>query len=154
VVRTARPLLYWGGQRCSQVVAAFILCLLVPGSGWLFGDPELAWSMYAKSASFRLRVETTTEGRHRSVPASALAAAATGSLRTALSGAEHFKFTSSGPALRRNLGKLTLLACEASRADRVKLTLEERATLDAPVRSSRKEAVCPTFVGSAGRDSQ
>ena len=136
------------------MVAALVLCLLIPGSGWLFGDPELAWSMYAKSASFRLRVDTTTEGRHRSIPASALAAAATGSLRTALSGAEHFKFTSSGPSLRRNLGKLTLLACEASRAERVKLTLEERPTLDAPLRSSRKEARCPTFVGSAGRESQ
>ncbi|HET7540744.1 MAG TPA: hypothetical protein VFK05_12755 [Polyangiaceae bacterium] len=132
-----------------HVAVAIVLCLLVPGAGWLFGDPELAWSMYAKSSSFRLRVEGTSEGRRRSVPASALAAAATGSLRTALGGAEQFKFTSSGPSVRRSLAKLTLLACEVSGAERVRLTLEERATLDAPPRTTRKEATCPTFGGSA-----
>lgn len=142
----------WQGARHpSHVVIAIVLCVLVPGSGWLFGDPELAWSMYAKSASFRLRIDATKEGRHRSVGASELAKAATGSLRTALGGAENFKFTSSGPSLRRNLVKLTLLACEVSGAEHVKLALEERATLDAPVRSSRREAACPTSVGSAGR---
>jgi hypothetical protein len=145
----------FGGSRdrhpALHVVVAIILCALVPGSGWLLGDPELAWSMYAKSAAFRLRVEFTTDGHRRSLPASALAAAATGSLRTALSGAEHFKFASAGPSLRRHLAKLTLLACEVSRAERVRLTLDERATLDAPVRSTRKEAACPMFVGLAGR---
>ena len=146
--------LWWGDHQPSHVVVASVLCLLVPGSGWLFGDPELAWSMYAKSASFRLRVEATTEGRHRSVAASALAEASTGSLRTALGGAENFKFTSSGPSLRRNLAKLTLLACKVSGGQHVKLTLDERATLDAPIRSLQREATCPTFVGLVGRVSQ
>jgi hypothetical protein len=133
-----------------HVVVAIILCLLIPGSGWLLGDPELAWSMYAKSAVFRLRVEGITGGHRRSVPASALAAASTGSLRTALGGAENFKSTSAGPSLRRHLGELTLLACEVSGAQLVRLTLDERARLDAPLRTTRKEATCPTFGGSAG----
>jgi hypothetical protein len=134
-----------------HVAVAIILCVLVPGSGWLLGDPELAWSMYAKSAAFRLRVECTTGAHRRSIPASALAAASTGSLRTALSGAESFKFASAGPALRSQLTKLTRLACEVSRAERVRLTLDERATLQAPLRSTRKEAACSMFVGLAGR---
>jgi len=146
-----------GGRAAHQplhVAVAIILCLLVPGSGWLLGDPELAWSMYAKSAAFRLRIECTTEGHRLRLPASALAAAASGGLRVALSGAENFKFASAGPSLRRQLAKLTLLACEVSRAERVRLTLEERATLDAPLRSTRKEAMCPMFVGLAGRAQQ
>jgi hypothetical protein len=152
----ARARLEGGGQAHQplHVVVAILLCLLVPGSGWLLGDPELAWSMYAKSASFRLRVETTARGQRRSVPASALAAAATGSLRTALGGAESFKFASGGPALRRHLAELTLLACQVSGAERVRLTLDERATLDAPVQSTRKEATCPMFVGLVGRAPQ
>jgi hypothetical protein len=137
-----------------HVAIAIILCVLVPGSGWLLGDPELAWSMYAKSAAFRLRVECTTGGDRRSIPTSALAAAATGSLRTALSGAENFKFSSAGPSLRRHLAKLTLLACEVSGAERVRLTIDERATLDAPLRSTRKEAACPMFVDLAARARQ
>src|SRR6478735_3506744 len=134
-----------------HVFVAITLGLLVPGSGWLLGDPELAWSMYAKSASFRLRIEVARGSHHRSVAASALAAAATGSLRTALGGAEHFKFTSSGPALRRHLSELTQLACEVSNADRVRLMLDERSTLDAALSSTHREATCPTLVGSAGR---
>ena len=143
-----------GGRGALQPlhgVVALILCLLVPGSGWLLGDPELAWSMYAKSAAFRLRAEGITKAHHRVVPASALAAASTGSLRTALGGVENFKFASAGPTLRRHLDKLTLLACEVSGAERVRLTLDERPTLDAPLRSTQKEATCPTFVGWAGR---
>jgi len=136
-----------------HVAIALILCLLVPGAGWLLGDPELAWSMYAKSATFRLRVEAISAGRTRTIAASAIAQAATGSLRTALGGAENFKFASAGPTLRRHLSELTLLSCQVSAAERVRLTLEERANLDAPLRSTRKEVTCPTFVGSAGRAS-
>ena len=137
-----------------HVVVAILLCVVVPGSGWLLGDPELAWSMYAKSAAFRLRVECSTGGRRRSIPASALAAAATGGLRTALSGAENFKFASAGPSLRRHLAKLTQLACQVSHAERVRLTLDERGALEAPLRSTREEAACPTFVGLAGHARQ
>ena len=141
-------------HRPLHVVVAIILCLLVPGSGWLLGDPELAWSMYAMSAAFRLRVECATGGHRRSIPASALAAAATGGLRTALSGAENFKFGSAGPSLRHHLTKLTQLACAVSRAENVRLMLDERAALDAPLRSTREEAACPMFVGLAGRARQ
>jgi hypothetical protein len=151
-VAVSRTIAGWlAGRQPLHVAVALILCLIVPGSGWLLGDPELAWSMYAKSAAFRLRVDTTTGGHRRSIPASALAAAATGNLRTALGGAENFTFRSGGPSLRRHLARLTLLACEVSGAERVKLTLDERATLDAPVHSTRKEATCPMSVGWAGR---
>ena len=133
-----------------HALVAVILCLLVPGFGWLFGDPELAWSMYAKSASFRLQVEAITRGHRRTVAASALAEASTNSLRTALGGADQFKFASAGPTLRRHLGALTLLACQVSGAERVKLTLDERSTLVDLPRITRKEARCPMFVGSPG----
>lgn len=52
------------------------------------------------------------------------------------------------------VAKLTRLACEISRAERVRLTLDERATLDSPLRSTRQEAACPIFVGLAGRAPQ
>jgi hypothetical protein len=110
--------------------------------------------MYAKSGAFRLRVECTTGGHRRSIPASALAAAATGGLRTALSGAENFKFGSAGPTLRHHLVKLTQLACEVSCTQNVRLTLDERGALDAPLRTTREEAACPMFVGLAGRARQ
>jgi hypothetical protein len=120
-----------------------VVCLLVPGASWLDGSGWLAWTMFSKSATYRLAVVAENEaGERRHVNPTALAADTRGALRTLLAGAEAWRHAPFGPALRARLPELATLACRVSKASMVRLTLEERATLDAPVRRSELTHAC------------
>lgn len=121
----------WRVWQCGLGVLA---CVLVPAYSWLDGSGSLAWSMYAHSSSFRLRiVGFDRNGKQRSVAPSALAARAEQDLRTALGGAEAFRHARQGRLLQRYLPQLAQLACQVSRAERVVLTLEDKPDLDSAV---------------------
>jgi len=110
-----------------------LACVLVPAYSWLDGSGSLAWSMYAHSSSFRLRIVSFDHtGQQRSVAPSALAAHAEQDLRTALGGAEAFRHARQGRLLQHYLPELAQLACQVSHAERVVLTLEDKRDLDSP----------------------
>lgn len=117
--------------------------MLVPAWSWLDGSGSLAWTMYAHSSSFRLRILAIDEhGRRRSIAPSSLAARAEQDVATALAGAEAFRHARQGQQLRRYLPHLAELACSVSRAARVELTLEDRPNLDAPTVKSAERRRC------------
>ena len=129
--------------RLWQCGVGLLACVLVPAWSWLDGSGSLAWSMYAHSSSFRLRiVSVDSKGKHRSVAPSALAARAEQDLRTALGGAEAFRHARQGRLLQRYLPELAQLACEVSHAERVVLTLEDKRDLDSPPLISTEERQC------------
>ncbi|HXK17133.1 MAG TPA: hypothetical protein VNG33_05005 [Polyangiaceae bacterium] len=130
----------WRVWQCGLGVIA---CLLVPAWSWLDGSGSLAWSMYAHSSSFRLRIVSFDRaGKQRSLAPSALAAHAEQDLRTALGGAEAFRHARQGQLLRRYLPELAQLACDVSRAERVVLTLENKRDLDGPSLVSVERRQC------------
>lgn len=135
--------------RLWQCGVGLLACVLVPAWSWLDGSGSLAWSMYAHSSSFRLRiVSVDSNGKHRSVAPSALAARAEQDLRTALGGAEAFRHARQGRLLQRYLPELAQLACQISHAERVVLTLEDKRGLDSPPLVSTEERQCSS--GHAG----
>jgi hypothetical protein len=126
-----------------QLLLGLLACFLVPAWSWVDGSGSLAWTMYAHSSSFRLRIQALDgQGRARSMAPSALGAVAEGDLRTALSGAEGFRHARQGRQLRRYLPRVAELACELSHAVKVTLTLEVKDDLDAPVVTTVERREC------------
>jgi hypothetical protein len=114
-----------------HTVAAFVVCLALPGLSWLDGWGSLAWTMFASSASFRLHVTTVTAQRRAEFNPTALARYAVPSAGVVLAGSDHFRHAASARLLRASLPELAQLTCRVSRADEVSVTLEWRQSLDA-----------------------
>jgi hypothetical protein len=123
---------------------ALILGLVVPAYSWLDGSGWLAWTMFAKSATYRLKLRVTdTAGNVHAVNPTELARFASGDTASYLAGADHFRHAPVGPALRRNQVGLALLACRTVPSARTAwLSLETRANLDAHVVVSQVTAAC------------
>ncbi len=101
--------------------------------------------MYSRSGSYRLTVHGREPGGARiPIAPSAMAARASGTLRTALGGADHWRLSPFGPTLRVYLASIAQLACDLEAVERVDLLLEEQVTLDAPIVKTRASVRCPT----------
>src|SRR5262245_40904831 len=128
-----------------HVALALVVGLILPGASWLDGSGWLAWTMYSRSGSYRL----TVYGRSRdsqdriAIAPTAMSLRASGMVRTALGGADHWRFSPFGPTLRAYLPSLAELACEVEDVSRVDLLLEEQATLDASIHRTRASVQCP-----------
>ena len=127
-----------------HVALALLTGLAVPAASWLDGSGWLAWTMYSRSGSYRL----TVYGRERSsgsripIAPTAMSVRASGLIRTALGGADHWRFSPFGSTLRGYLASLGQLACEVEDVARVDLLLEEQAALDAPILRTRASVMC------------
>lgn len=126
-----------------QLLLGALACIAVPAWSWLDGSGSLAWTMYAHSSSFRLRIQALDEQqRARSIAPSALGAVAERDLRTALGGAEGFRHARQGAQLKRYLPRVAVLACNVSHAANVVLTLDVKRDLDAPVVTTVERQQC------------
>jgi hypothetical protein len=120
------------------------VCVLIPGWSWLDGSGWLAWTMFAHSSTYRLRVVgASARGEPRYIVPTELAARASADLGTFLAGSERWHHAPVGPTLRRHLVQVAALGCGvASDLRSVEVTLEERRTLDAPVLTTPARASC------------
>lgn len=124
-------------------VLAVLVCVVIPAQSWLDGSGSRAWTMYARSASYRLRIVTYDEdGQARWMSPSALAAHSAGDLASALAGAEAFRIGPQGFALRARLATLAEFACASSRADHLTLSLSIRERADAPIEETQTSRSC------------
>ncbi len=125
-------------------VLALLVGLVLPGYSWLDGSGWLAWTMFSKSETYRIRLITTdSAGQSRLVNPTALAQLAGEQVAPYLSGAEHFRQAPISDAIAANLGGLAQLACRvAPGAVRADAALDSRKNLDAPVRTTAVEVSC------------
>ena len=122
---------------------AVLVCIAIPGASWLDGSGSLAWTMYAGSATYRLRIAGYDDQDKLSwISPTAMATRSAADLQAVLSGSEGFRHGPQGITLRNRLPTIAAFACEFSRAQRVELTLEERRNLDAPIRTTRARQRC------------
>ena len=123
---------------------AVLVGLVLPGYSWLDGSGWLAWTMFSRSETYRLRVTVTDHaGQSRLVNPTALTRFAGEQVALYLSGAEHFRQAPIGNAFAANLEGLGRLACRASTgAARANVAFDSRANLDAPVRTTSAEVSC------------
>lgn len=104
----------------------------------------LAFTMFSGSGSYRLRVAMIdAAGGERRIPPTAIAAHARGSIGDVLAGSEDWRFAPFGSLVRRRLAQVAALACETvPHSQQARVTLDERRTLDAPVRTTIATSAC------------
>lgn len=124
-------------------VLAVLVCVVIPAQSWLDGGGARAWTMYARSASYRVRIVTVDEdGQTRWMSPSELAAHSTGDLASALGGAETFRVGPQGFALRARVATLAEFVCASSHADHVTLSLSIRERAGAPIQETTTSRAC------------
>lgn len=130
--------------RLHAALAVFV-ALVLPGYSWLDGSGWLAWTMFSKSETYRLRVAVTDRDHRRTlVNPSALAGGANTQIGLYLSGAEHFRQAPMINSFAANLRGLGTLACRTvPGAARVNVSLDSRRNLDAPMQTTSAEVSCP-----------
>ena len=121
------------------------LIVILPALSWWRGAGAFAFTMFSRSGSYRLRIVTIDgAGNERRVPPTAVAAWAGGSVGDLLAGSEDWRFVPSGPLLVRRIDQIATLSCAARPGSaRARVIIEERRTLDAPVRISQATVTCP-----------
>jgi hypothetical protein len=130
--------------RVHLLVGLLVVVGLPAVSAWS-GVGGLAFTMFSRSGSYRLRVATADEaGTERPVAPTAIAARAGGTIGDVLAGSEVWRFAPFGALIRRHLEQVAALACATSRRSReARVTLDERRTLDASVRTTTVTKACP-----------
>lgn len=127
-----------------HLAAAVLACLLLPAWSRAAGDGGLAWTMFSRSDSFRLSLRATDRaGAVHILHPAELAPLSEPALRFYLSGADRFHTWPVGATFQARLPALAGLACSLGAYASVQLTLEQRRTLDAPVRVTHARASCP-----------
>ena len=125
-------------------MAAVSVCVLLPAFSYARGEGGFAWTMFSRSDSFRLGVTAVDRaGQYTSCIRSSSRGGVEPALRTYLRGADRFRTWPVGPTFAARLPALARLGCRNGRYASVEVTLEERATLDAPLRVTRARAACP-----------
>lgn len=125
-------------------IAALVSCLILPAFSRIAGGGGLAWTMFSRSATFRLELRATDEtGTVHYLHPAELAPRTEPSLAFYLRGANRFHTWPVGPTFLGRLPALAALACELGPYRAVELTLEQRSTLDAPVRRTHARTSCP-----------
>jgi hypothetical protein len=126
-----------------HLVAALAVCVLLPAFSYARGESGFAWTMFSRSDSFRLGVTAVDRnGQVHLLHPIELADGAEPALRTYLAGADRFRTWPVGPTFAARLPELARLGCRNARYTSVEVALEQRATLDAPVRVTRVRATC------------
>ena len=100
--------------------------------------------MYARSASYRIRVTASDElGRSRPVSPTALAAGLRRGARPYLAGAEHWRTLPRAEFLCAHADELARLACGAAPlAERARVDVDLRRSFDGPVETTSATAAC------------
>lgn len=129
----------------THLLLGIAVILILPALSWWRGTGAFAFTMFSRSGSYRLRIVTTdAAGNEHRVPPTAVAARTGGGVGDLLAGSEAWRFAPFGPLLRRRLGQLATLTCAARPGSQgARVILEERRTLDAPVRVSEATVICP-----------
>jgi hypothetical protein len=130
--------------RRLHLVAAVVVCVLLPGGSWVTGNGWLAWRMYSGSETYRVTVVAwDASGRGWQVaPTEVAARAGEGGLAIFLSGSERWRRAPVGPALADHVFDLAGVACRCPGAARVRLTVEHRRDLDDEGRAVSVERRC------------
>lgn len=127
-----------------HLLAAFVACLLVPAYSRAAGDGGLSWTMFSRSDSFRVDVRAfdRDDAEHLLHPIE-LGKDVDPALRSFLREADRFSAWPVGSTLERRLTELAHNGCKAGPYSRIDVTLERKASLDAPVHRVRARVLCP-----------
>lgn len=127
-----------------HAVALLLVALGLPGGSLLFGSGELAWTMFAKSETYRLGLTGVAhDGERTGIDPRALSPLVSGTLRYFLPAPEQWRHEPMGVTFRTGLPHLAILACRLGGYRRIQASFEERSHLDATPVVTRADVRCP-----------
>ncbi len=112
--------------RRIHLIAGVLACAVVPLASYAGLGPPLAWSMYSGGGEYRLEITALASGGPEPIAPTRLAAYVRPDDVPFFAGADHFRYEANGYWLRQALPEVAALACRATHAPRVRVTLEER----------------------------
>ena len=127
-----------------RLALAALFAVGIPAASWLQGSGALAYRMYARSASYRVRVTAWDDrGQPTPIAPTALAQTVRGAARQHLAGSDHWLYFPRGPFLVDHLDELARLACETARTPaRAAVEIDLRRTLDGPIETHARAVAC------------
>jgi hypothetical protein len=130
----------------ARIGLAALFAVVIPAASWLQGSGALAYRMYARGTSYRLRVTAwDADGHRRPIAPTALAREARGAARQYLAGSDHWLNLPRGPFLVDYLDELARLACATARVrmQRVTVEIDQRRSSDTPIETTACTVACP-----------
>jgi hypothetical protein len=122
---------------------ALIVALILPGGSLLIGNGVFAWTMFSKSATYRMTIAAwSADGREQALDPRSLARYVSPSIGFFLPAPGMWRHDPVGLTFRTGLGTLAALACQLGPVRATEVTLDERADLDAEPKRSVARASC------------
>jgi hypothetical protein len=127
-----------GGIARVHLLIGVLAAVGLPVLSWWSGAGGLAFTMFSGSGSYRLRIATSgADGTERPIAPTAVAARAGGTIGDILAGSEGWRYAPFGALVRRRLDEVAAFSCRTAPPNgQARVTLDERRTLDAPVRTT------------------
>jgi hypothetical protein len=128
----------------AHTVLAVLVALVLPLASRTFDTGNLAFTMFSRSETYRLRITTMSVARQpRRLAPTEIAVAVGGNTGDILAGTEQWRHGPFGPLLRRHLGEVARFACAVHGDDvRASVVLEQRPTLDSPIQATEAGVLC------------
>jgi hypothetical protein len=123
---------------------ALVAFIVLPAYSWHDGSGWLAWTMFCRSQTYRLRASVTdASGATHLVNPNELTALVDGETAAYLSGSDHWRHAPVGDGLRANLEGLARLACRTVPGGvMATFAIELRRTLETPVATTTVHTQC------------
>ncbi len=131
--------------RTGHVLIGFVVVFALPIASRVVGRGGVAFTMYSRSASYRLRLTTGSDGGPaRPLAPTELGVFIGGSAAEVLAGTEQFRHGPFDAFLRGRLDDIARRACRLRPEARwVEVTFDERSHLDAPPVTTHRRVPCP-----------
>ncbi len=120
-----------------------LVALGLPGGSVVLGSGELAWTMFAKSETYRLALlGIARDGRETRIDPRSLSPLVGASVRYFLPAPDAWRHEPMAVTFRTGLPYFAALACRLGSFERVEALLEERSDLDAAPLLTRAGVRC------------
>lgn len=122
---------------------AVLIAVVLPGVSWLDGNGTLAWTMFSKSATYRLQASATRkDGQPVILRAYQVARHNDPWAAFYLEGSDDWRHAPVGLTLRQGLRVIASRTCAFGDLSSVELILQEREHLDDPIRATTARVDC------------
>lgn len=122
---------------------ALLIAVILPGASWLDGNGTLAWTMFSKSATYRLRASAIRkDGQPVVLQAAQVARVSDPWVSFYLQGSDDWRHAPVGRTLRQGLRGIAARVCAFGDLSSVELILHEREHLDDPIVSTTARVDC------------
>lgn len=127
-----------------HAMLALLIAVVIPGASWVDGNGTLAWTMFSKSATYRLQASAIRkDGQPVLLRSSQVARANDPWVAFYLQGSDDWRHAPVGRTLRQGLRRIASRVCVFGDLSSVELILHEREHLDASTQTTTAHVDCP-----------